>query len=49
MEISNISGKPITHEGPLYALYLASNNKTAINITNSIFGRYEKLKATGNQ
>ena len=36
-------------EGPLYALYLASNNKTAIDITNSIFGRYEKLKATGNQ
>lgn len=34
-------------EGPLYALYLASNNRTAVNITNSIFGRYEKLKAKG--
>ncbi|MEW6273802.1 MAG: three-Cys-motif partner protein TcmP [Bacillota bacterium] len=34
--------------GPLYALYLASNNQTAIKITNDIFGHYEKLKAAGN-
>jgi len=28
---------------PLYALFLASNNRTAVNITNQIFERYERL------
>jgi hypothetical protein len=30
---------------PLYALMLASHNKTAVNIMNSIFEKYECIRA----
>ncbi len=32
---------------PLYALFLASHNKTAVKIVNDIFGRYERLREVG--
>lgn len=33
-----------TKAAPLYALFLASNNRIAVKITNDIFKRYEKVR-----
>ena len=30
---------------PLYALFLASGNRTAVEITNDIFKRYDRLRS----
>lgn len=47
---SNVS-KPVLMKNStnsvLYALCLASHNKTAVKITNDIFGRYERLRQLG--
>jgi hypothetical protein len=32
---------------PLYALFLASHNQTAVKIVNDIFSRYERLREVG--
>jgi three-Cys-motif partner protein len=32
---------------PLYALFLASHNKSGVNIANDIFNRYERLRELG--
>lgn len=36
-----------SRNAPLYALFLASHNKTGVKIANDIFGRYERLREVG--
>jgi three-Cys-motif partner protein len=53
-QVSNIfkfASKPVimtnSKNAPLYALFLASHNQTAVKIVNDIFSRYERLREVG--